>query len=141
MGINNVTLMGRMVAYPELKHTPSNKSVLSFTVAVDKRKKDGGADFIDCVAWEGTADFIAKYFKKGDMIAVCGRIENRTWTNQQGEKRKATEVIVSEASFCGTSGGRTNEGNDRPPMPTERDMPPERQMDVYADFGDDDIPF
>lgn len=140
MGINNVTLMGRMVAYPELKHTPSNKSVLSFTVAVDKRKKDGGADFIDCVAWEGTADFIAKYFKKGDMIAVCGRIENRTWTNNQGEKRKATEVIVSEASFCGTQSGKTNEGskNDGPPPYTDADVPPERQVNIY---GDEDIPF
>ena len=138
MGLNNVTLMGRLTAYPELKETQSGKKFVRFCVAIDKRNRNAGADFIDCIAWENRAEFIRNYFKKGEMIAVCGRLDTRTWTNTQGEKRKVIEVVAEDVSFCGTSGGRTNEANiaERPPF-TDADAPP-----IQLDFdGDDDLPF
>ncbi len=104
--INNVTLMGRLIADPELRTTPGGVSVTPFAIAVDRKYTPSGqerqTDFIDCVAWRGTADFITRYFRKGDMIAVEGEIQTRTWEDTNGNKRKAVEVIVSNASFCGS---------------------------------------
>lgn len=99
--INNVVLMGRMTRDPELRKTNTDKSVVNFTIAVDRFGKDNGADFINCVAWEKTADFINGYFSKGSMIAVSGSISTRSYEDKDGNKRTATEVTVREASFCG----------------------------------------
>ena len=102
--INNVTLMGRLTAAPELKSTNSGTSVTAFCIAVDRRfQKDGDkqADFINCVAWRNTAEFIAKYFGKGDMIAVTGEIQTRKYTDKNGNNRVAVEVVIDNASFCG----------------------------------------
>lgn len=99
--LNNITLMGRMVADCELRRTTTNKAVCSFTIAVDKPGKDNGASFIPCVAWEKSAEFISKYFPKGAMIAVEGRLESRQYETKDGQKRSAVEVIVNHAYFCG----------------------------------------
>ena len=100
---NKVILMGRLVAAPELKHTCSGLAVTSFTLAVDRKYiKDAEkkTDFITIVAWRQTAEFICKYFSKGSAIIVCGEIQTRSWTDDAGKKRYATEVMASEVSFA-----------------------------------------
>lgn len=102
--INNVVLLGRLVADPELKQTQSGISVANFTLAVDRSYCKPGAerqcDFIDCVAWKGTGEFVSKYFRKGQLIAVTGSIQTRTYTDKEGNKRKVFEILVNSASFC-----------------------------------------
>ena len=102
--LNHITLMGRLVRDPELRRTGSGVAVASFRIAVDRdySPKDGGerkADFIDCVAWRQTGEFISKYFAKGRMIVVDGRLEMRDWTDKEGNKRISAEVIVENAYF------------------------------------------
>jgi single-strand DNA-binding protein len=132
--INNVTLLGRLTAAPELKTTTSGTSVTSFCLAIDRRfqPKDGEkqTDFVNCVAWRSTAEFITKYFNKGDLIAVTGAIQTRKFTDKDGNNRNAVEVVADQASFCGgKSNGKTAE-----------EMQP---VDDYAPvtFADDDLPF
>ncbi len=123
--LNHITLMGRLVRDPELRRTGSGIAVASFRIAVDRdyAPKDGGerkADFIDCVAWRQTGEFISKYFTKGRMIVVDGRLEMREWTDKEGNKRVSAEVNVDNAYFgdskrdsdSGSSyGGNTYGGN------------------------------
>ncbi len=102
--LNHITLMGRLVRDPELRRTGTGVAVASFRIAVDRdyQSKDGGerkADFIDCVAWRQTGEFISKYFAKGRMIVVDGRLEMRDWTDKEGNKRTSAEVIVDNAYF------------------------------------------
>ena len=102
--LNHITLMGRLVRDPELRRTGSGVAVASFRIAVDRdfAPKDGGerkADFIDCVAWRQTGEFISKYFTKGRMIVVDGRLEMRDWTDKDGNKRTSAEVVVDNAYF------------------------------------------
>lgn len=109
--LNIAALMGRLVADPELKTTQSGISVTSFRIAVDRNITDGSGarqtDFIDIVAWRGTAEFVCKYFTKGQMIAVNGRIQTRSYEDKQGNKRTAVEVVADNVSFCGSK----NEGS------------------------------
>lgn len=104
--INNVVLMGRICQYPELKTTNTGITVTSFSLAVDRSYVRAGeerqADFINIVAWRGTAEFIAKYFQKGSMIAIQGSIQTRSYEDGQGNKRYAFEVVASNVSFCGS---------------------------------------
>lgn len=109
--LNNVSLMGRLTKDVELRHTQSGKSVASFTLAVDNPGKDAGASFINCVAWSGTAEFISKYFPKGSMIAVEGRLMTRQYDDKGGNKRTVTEVVVAQAYFCG---GKTAKNDGKP---------------------------
>lgn len=103
--LNSVQLFGRLTRDPELKMVGNdNVALVNFTVAVDRRFKnkttgDREADFINCVAWRQTAEFIAKYFTKGKPIVVVGSLQTRSWENDAGEKRYATEVSVDQASF------------------------------------------
>ena len=108
---NKVILMGRLTADPELKQTTSGVSVCRFTIAVDRRytKEEKQADFINVVAWRQTAEFISRYFAKGSAILVCGELQTRSWTDDQGNKRYVTEVVASEASFCEAK--NNSEGN------------------------------
>lgn len=127
--MNNVIIMGRLVAEPELKRTPSDLSVTSFTVAANRMKgKDGTqiVDWIDCVAWRHNAEFICKYFEKGKPILLEGAIQTRTYEDKNGNKRKAVEVLVDHAEFCGDSPSNNTNKSD------EYTMPPE---------DDDDLPF
>ena len=98
--LNHSVVMGRLVRDPELRRTNSNKAVTSFTIACDKPGKDNGASFIECVAWEKTAEFINNYFLKGSAIIVEGRLESRQYETKDGQKRTVTEVVVSQAHFC-----------------------------------------
>ena len=101
---NKVILIGNMTADLELKQTATGISVCSFSIAVNRRfnKADQGqqnVDFINIVTWRQQAEFVSRYFKKGNPILVCGQLQTRTWTDNQGQKRYATEVIVDEANF------------------------------------------
>lgn len=98
--LNHSVIMGRFVRDPEIRRTNSGKAVCSFTIACDKPGKDSGASFIECVAWEKTADFISNYFTKGSAIIVEGRLESRQYETKDGQKRTVTEVVVSQAHFC-----------------------------------------
>lgn len=100
MAINSCVLMGRLTRDPEKRYTADNIPVTSFSIAVN-RDKDR-SDFFDCAAWRQTGEFVAKYFGKGDMIAIRGRIQNRDWTDKNGNARRSTEIIADEVSFCGS---------------------------------------
>ena len=101
--LNQVTIMGRLVKDPELRRTGSGVAVTSFTVAVDRDivPKDGEreTDFIECVAWRGAGEFVAKHFFKGKMIVVSGRLQVRRWTDKDGSKRRNTEIVADNVYF------------------------------------------
>lgn len=102
MALNHITIMGRIGTDIELRKTGSGVSVASFTVACDRDFKNGGekeTDWIECVAWRNTADFISKYFAKGRMIIVSGRLQVRSWEDKEGKKHKTTEVVIDNAYF------------------------------------------
>lgn len=103
MAFNKVILMGRLTADPELKQTQSGTVVTSFSLAVDRKynkDEEKKCDFITVVAWKQTAEFICKYFKKGSAILLCGELQTRSWKDNQGNTRYATEVVANEVSFC-----------------------------------------
>ena len=102
--LNHITLMGRLTRDPELRYTQSQTPVASFTLAVDRDfgGRDGGerqTDFIDIVAWRHTADFVSKYFTKGSMAVVSGRLQIRDWTDKEGGKRRSAEVVAENVYF------------------------------------------
>ena len=127
--MNNINLLGRLTRDPELRHTQAGTAVASFTIAVDRGYSEGGerkTDFIDCVAWKGTAEFIAKHFTKGQMIAVTGALQIRDWTDKDGNKRKSAEVIVRQAYFTGSKNESNKQANNDYTEPE------------FEDIGDDD---
>ena len=102
--LNHITIMGRLTRDPELRRTGSGVAVASFTVAVDRDfgGRDGGekeTDFIDCVAWRQTGEFVSKYFTKGRMAVVSGRLQIRSWTDKDGNKRRTAEVVADNCYF------------------------------------------
>ena len=99
MAMNTCVLMGRLTRDPEKRYTANNTPVTSFAIAVDRFKE--GTDFFDITAWRETGEFVSKWFSKGDMICVRGRLQNRDWTDKNGNARRATEIIADEVSFCG----------------------------------------
>ena len=114
MSLNSVNIMGRIVRDIELRRTNGGTAVASFCVAVDRDfgGKDGGekeTDFIDCVAWRGTAEFVEKYFKKGRMIVVSGRLQIRGWTDKEGNKRRSAEIVADNVYF-----GDSKKDEDQP---------------------------
>lgn len=117
--LNHITIMGRMVRDPELRRTGSGIAVASFTLAVDRdfSGKESGekeTDFIDCVAWRGTGEFVAKHFTKGRMAVASGRLQIRSWTDKDGNKRRTAEVVADNVYFGDSkrdSDGNSNGGN------------------------------
>lgn len=103
--LNHVVLLGRLTRDPELRTTNSGVSVATFSLAVDRAYKDAsgerGVDFIDIVAWRNTAEFAARYFQKGQLAAVEGRLQIRDWTDTDGHKRRAAEVVAQSVYFAG----------------------------------------
>ena len=102
--LNHIVIMGRLTRDPELRRTGSGIAVASFTVAVDRDfgGRDGGereTDFIDCVAWRNTGEFVSKYFTKGSMAVVSGRLQIRSWTDKDGNKRRTAEVVADNVYF------------------------------------------
>ena len=114
--MNRVVLLGNLVKDIEYKQTPNGVAVATFTLAVRRRIKNaqGGydADFINCVAWRHTADFLRKYFSKGQAVAVVGQIQTRSYEDNNGNKRYVTEVLVDEAEFAGGKAERANKPED-----------------------------
>lgn len=103
--LNIAVIMGRLTADPELRTTQNGISVCSFSVAVERNYSNGGerqTDFINCVAWRQTAEFISRYFHKSSMIAINGSIQQRQYTDKNGNKRNAFEILVDNANFCGS---------------------------------------
>lgn len=157
--LNKIVIMGRLTRDPELRQTGSGTDVASFTLAVDRdySGRDGGekqTDFIDVVAWRHTAEFVSKYFAKGDMAAVAGRLQIRDWTDKDGNKRRSAEVVAESVYF---GGSKRREADAAPAaydarpvavQPTEADM---ERIDAlvsaydnvaYADeFDGGDLPY
>lgn len=116
--LNNVVLMGRLTKDPELKQTPQGVSVANFTLAVERNYSKGEekqTDFINIIAWRNTADFVSKYFTKGQLVAVRGRLQTRTWQDQNGQKRYATDVVADEVFFA-ESKGKAEQTDENPIM-------------------------
>ncbi|MGN0982035.1 MAG: single-stranded DNA-binding protein [Candidatus Limivicinus sp.] len=114
--LNHITIMGRLTRDPELRYTQSQTPVASFTLAVDRDfgGRDGGekqTDFIDCVAWRQTAEFVSKYFTKGRMAVVSGRLQIRDWTDREGGKRRSAEVVVDNVYFGDSRRDNNDSGN------------------------------
>jgi len=148
--VNKVLLLGRLTADPELRQTQSNVSVASFTVAVNRPFTKGAerqADFIDCVAWRNTADFVCKYFSKGKPILVEGRLQVRSYEDKQGIKRRATEVVCDNVNFV--EGAPRTEGTSSYSAPAPAGAPADSGVAYSSgDVGDfqevegyDDLPF
>ena len=134
--LNTAIIMGRLVADPELRRTDSDISVTSFTLAVDrsyaKSATDRQTDFIDIVAWRNTADFVCKYFRKGQLVAVQGSIQTRTYTDKEGHKRKDFKVFASNVHFA------------EPKRDKKTDEPhkaPDVESDEFEEVPSGDLPF
>lgn len=126
--INNVTLVGRLAHDPEYRATATDKTIATFTLAVDRSKKGSGADFIHCVAWEKTAETISKYVHKGDMFGVTGNLQTRSYEDKNGRKVYVTEVVVRNFQFL------------QPKRHEQEDM--REQIDAPApELAPDDLPF
>lgn len=147
--LNRVVLMGRLAADPELRYTPNNVPVATFTLAVGRSYVKQGServtDWIDLVAWRQTAEFISKYFKKGQMMAVEGTIQTRNYEDKNGNKRKAVEVLVDNAFFCESKQGGSNGDYTIANSPVA-EAPASFEMGTIDDFeeissGDRVLPF
>ena len=158
LNLNKVVLAGHLTATPELRKTPNGVDVTTFSIAVNRRgtrtaegqPAQQTVDFFNLVAWRGIAEFITRYFKKGSAICVTGSIQTRTWTDQQGNKRYATEIVVDEAFFVdNSSAGSANMGGDAfgaqaPAFATPTNnaaTTTTEPVQFDADSGDDDLPF
>lgn len=120
--LNHITIMGRLTRDPELRHTGSNIPVASFTLAVDrdianKQTGEKETDFIDCVAWRNTAEFVEKYFTKGRMAVVSGRLQMRKWTDKDGNKRTSYDVVADNIYFGDSKNSSTSESFGNSPAP------------------------
>lgn len=144
--INSIVLMGRITKEIELKKVGSDISVCKFSIAVERRFKDKLSgekitDFIECQAWRGTADFIARYFGRGDMIAIEGTLNQNNWTDNSGNKRYSYIVVADQAHFCG---GKSNGGEQAQTEPAQPALPADvqqfvEQADAVVNSGE--VPF
>ena len=161
--LNHITIMGRLTRDPELRRTGSGVAVASFTIAVDRDfgKNENGekeTDFIDCVAWRQTGEFVSKYFTKGRMAVVSGRLQIRNWTDKEGNKRRTAEVVAdnvyfgesrrsadSNASYGGNTYGGNSFGGYNAPAPSYGgySAPAANPASDFAMLDDDDaqLPF
>ena len=124
--MNTVCITGRFTKDPEVKQTPSNISVVSFSLAVDRDYATNGervTDFIDCVAWRKTAEFIGNYFSKGKEVAVVGTLQTRSFDDQKGNKRKVTEVVVEKVNFIGSRNEPAQAADPEPQQIEEAHLP------------------
>ncbi len=145
--LNVVVLTGRLVADPELRHTPNDIAVTSFTIAVNRRfartPEERQTDFIDIVAWRNTAEFVCKYFQKGQLIATEGSIQTRSYQDKEGNKRKAFEVIANNVQFVESKKDSSNENSDFAEKPNENltEYSNGSDSDFQTIESDDDLPF
>lgn len=157
--LNHITIMGRLTRDPELRYTQSQTPVASFSLAVDRDygSRDGGekqTDFIDCVAWRQTAEFVSKYFQKGSMAVVSGRLQIRDWTDREGGKRRSAEVVVDNVYFgesrrrdsgeggsYGGNYGSSNSGGESRSYSAPASSAPSASPFAELDDGDGELPF
>ena len=131
--LNKVILMGRLTKDPEYKMTPQGTAVASFTLAIERNCSSDGerqTDFINCVAFRGTADFLHKHFGKGQLVCICGMIQSRTWEDSENKKHYVTEVIANEVNFTGDRRKET-ENTSAEAQPSEE----------FIRVPDDQLPF
>lgn len=140
--LNKVVLMGRLTKAPELRHTQNDIPVVSFTLAVDRgfsknKEVQQTTDFINIVAWRGTAEFVSKWFSKGQLVAVSGRIQSRTYKDRDGNNRAAVEVVADEVFFAENKREKTEGAND-----TGAESLPPSEGEYEEIYGDDgELPF
>lgn len=146
--LNVIAIQGRLAADPEMRQTTTGKSVCTFRIACDRGRKDANGnsqtDWIPCTAWEKTAEFICKYFGKGALIAVDGRLQSRQYQDKNGQNRIAVEIVANNVNFCGSKESTSTAPQNaaqRPAAPSQR-----TQGEPYADYApiDDDegdLPF
>lgn len=150
--LNHITIMGRLTRDPELRYTQAQTPVASFTLAVDRDYKQNGADretdFIDVVAWRGTAEFVSKYFTKGRMAVVEGRLQIRDWTDNNGGKRRSAEVVADNVYFGDSKRDSAPAGDFGAPPPYgapagRSTFPSPESHSDFAEIGEEDgeLPF
>jgi len=137
--LNHITLMGRLTRDPELRYTASQIPVASFSLAVDRDfgGRDGGerqTDFIDIVAWRNTAEFVSKYFTKGSMAVVSGRLQIRDWTDRDGNKRRSAEVVAENVYFGESKRSREDSGYQSAPRSSSRESYQSNSYGGYQSF-------
>ena len=141
---NKVILGGRLTADPELRQTPNGIQVTSFSIAVNRKSsgEQSTADFINCVAWRSTAEFISRYFKKGSSLCITGSIQTRTWNDNTGAKRYATEVVVDEAMFVDSRSDSAAQSNYVPDAYGSPSFSSGAEAPNFEEIKtDDDLPF
>jgi len=146
--MNKAILMGRLTRDPEMRQTQSGVPVANFSIAINRRFQKDQTDFINCIAWRQTAEFICKWFQKGSMIAVVGSIQTRRYTDSEGKERTVTEVVADEAYFTGSraeSGtGAMDFGGGQPAVPSfDNNSVPQFDQGGFGTIEDtdDDLPF
>lgn len=149
--LNRIQLMGRLTRDPELRQTQSGTAVASFSLAVERDFKDKNSgeritDFIDCTAWRQTAEFVSKYFAKGRMAVVDGRLQMRDWTDKEGNKRRSAEVLVGSIYFGDSpsdGGGAPQKKQASRQSGSQRAANKDQRTayEGYDDDGDEDLPF
>ena len=137
--LNKIIVMGRFTADAELRATQSGTAVASFTLAVERdfkgQNNERETDFINCVAWKGTAEFVSKYFNKGSLAVVAGRLQTRRYETQDGQKRTATEIIADNVYFAGGKNETAKNTADNTPIA------PSADIDGFIPTEDEDLPF
>lgn len=146
--LNQISVQGRLARDPELRRTNSGKAVTSFTLACDRDFKnqqtgEKEVDFIECVAWGGTAEMVEKYFHKGQMAVATGRLQLRDWTDKNGQKRRTAEILVNSVYFCGSkeSGTQASSGADNGYSAPAYQAPAPAANFAELDGEDEQLPF
>ena len=141
--LNQITVHGRLTRDPELRRTQAGIAVATTTVACDRdfknEKGEKEADFIDVVAWRGTGEFLANYFKKGQEAIISGRLQIRKWTDNQGNKRSTAEIVADKVDFCGSRNGNTDSS---PAAQNDRSAAPAMAAELpLVEDDDEELPF
>lgn len=146
--LNSISIMGRLSSDPQLRRTASGKAVASFSVACERDFKnqqtgEKEVDFIECVAWGGTAEMVEKYFHKGQMAVATGRLQLRDWTDKNGQKRRTAEILVNSIYFCGSkeSGTQASSGADNGYSTPAYQAPAPAANFAELDGEDEQLPF
>ena len=144
--LNHITVIGRLTRDPELRRTGSGIAVASFTVAVDRDFGNNGekeTDFIDCVAWRQTGEFVEKYFSKGRMAVVSGRLQIRIWNDKDGNKRKTAEIVADNVYFGDSKSDTQNQNSSYVGFVKAENVPTKVTASDFAMLDDDDaqLPF
>ena len=141
--LNIITLIGRLTRDPELRYTQTGAAVASFSLAVERDFKDGNdnkqTDFIDVIAWRNTAEFVSKYFVKGQLVAVSGRLQIRDWQDKDGNKRRSAEVVADNVYFAESK--KQESGQREEAAYPEQDAPPEAFTEPDDSEEDGSLPF